>query len=178
MKEINIKELNINPCLEIGKNWMLISAGNKEKSNSMTASWGSLGALWDTGVDGGAVSTIYVRPCRYTDSFIDKEEYYSLCFFSEEYKADLAYMGSHSGRDIDKVSHTKLHLDYIDNVPYYKEAKLVLICEKIYKGTLSKEGFIDKSILEKYYNSESTDIYNNDSLHHVYVGKIIKILSI
>ena len=177
MKEISIEELNVNPCIEIGKNWMLISAGDKNKCNSMTASWGSIGALWEAGLNGGSVSTIYVRPCRYTDSFIDSHDYYSLCFFNKEYKNDLTFMGSHSGRDMDKVSKTKLHLDFVDDIPYYKEAKLVLICKKIYKGSISKEGFIDKSIIDIYYKNDSGDIYNNDSLHNVYVGKIVKILS-
>ena len=176
MKEISINELNINPCLEIGKNWMLITAGDEHKSNSMTASWGSIGALWEAGINGGSVTTIYVRPSRYTDSFIDQEDYYSLCFFEEEYRKDLLFMGSNSGKDMDKVSHTKLHLDYVDGVPFYKEAKLVIICKKIYKGKIMKEGFIDKKIIDTYYKDDSNDIYNNESFHNVYVGKITKIL--
>ena len=30
----------------IGKEWMLVSAGDKEKFNMMTASWGGVGVLW------------------------------------------------------------------------------------------------------------------------------------
>ena len=175
MKEIKYEELLINPCFEIGKNWMLISAGNQIKSNSMTASWGSLGALWDKGVNGGSVATIFVRPSRYTDSFIDANECFSLCFFDETHRDDLSYMGSHSGRDENKLKHTKLTLDFIDGVPIYKEATLVLICKKIYKGKIEKDGFIDKSIIEKYYTSDSDDIYNNASYHNVYVGKILRL---
>ena len=177
MKEITINDLNINPCLEIGRNWMLITAGDEKKSNSMTASWGSIGALWDAGVNGGAVTTIYVRPSRYTDSFIDTNDCYSLCFFDEDYRKDLSFMGTYSGRDIDKVSKTNLHLDYIDGVPYYKEAKLVIICKKVYKGKIEKEGFIDKKIIDAYYKTDSEHIYNNNSMHNVYIGKIIKVLS-
>ena len=177
MKEISIEKLTINPCTEIGKSWMLITAGDENKYNTMTASWGSIGALWEKGVDGGSVSTIYVRPCRYTDSFIDSHEYYSLCFFKEEFREDLAYLGSHSGKDGDKISHTKLHVDFVDGVPYFKEAKLVLICKKIYKGKITKQGFIDKSILDRYYESDTDSIYNNESYHNVYVGKITKVFS-
>ena len=148
MREISVSELNINPCLEIGKNWMLITAGDEKKSNSMTASWGSIGALWEAGLNGGSVTTIYVRPSRYTDSFIDKKDYYSLCFFDEEYRQDLLFMGSNSGKDIDKLSHTKLHLDYADGIPYYKEAKLVLICKKIYKGKIKKKGLLIRRLLK------------------------------
>ena len=31
----------------IGKEWMLVSAGDKDKFNMMTASWGSMGFLWN-----------------------------------------------------------------------------------------------------------------------------------
>lgn len=167
MKEINIKELNINPCLTIGKNWMLISAGNKDKSNCMTASWGSIGSLWGRGLENCSTITIYVRPSRYTDSFIDKEEYFTICFFPNEYHQDLLYLGTHSGRNEDKLSHTKLTLDYIDNLPIYKEANLVIICKKIYKDKFKEENFIDNSIIK--------DDYPDKSYHNVYIGEIKKI---
>ena len=31
----------------IGKEWMLVSAGDKDKFNMMTASWGGVGFLWN-----------------------------------------------------------------------------------------------------------------------------------
>ena len=45
---------------------MLITAGTKEKCNTMTASWGGLGVLW-----GGPVATVYIRPQRYTMEFVE-----------------------------------------------------------------------------------------------------------
>lgn len=38
-KEVNPSELNMNPFTTIGKDWLLITAGNEEKCNTMTASW-------------------------------------------------------------------------------------------------------------------------------------------
>ena len=35
--------VEINPFEKIGKDWMLVTAGNEEKANTMTASWGALG---------------------------------------------------------------------------------------------------------------------------------------
>ena len=44
--EIKAEELKDNPFDLIGKQWMLITAGNEEKCNTMTASWGGVGIMW------------------------------------------------------------------------------------------------------------------------------------
>lgn len=68
-KEIEIKDLNMNPFTLIGNEWLLITAGNENKFNTMTASWGSLGVFW-----GKNSATIYVRQSRYTKEFIDSND--------------------------------------------------------------------------------------------------------
>ena len=60
-REIKIEELQFNPFTKIGKEWLLITAGDEEKHNTMTASWGGVGVLW-----GKNVVTTYIRPQRYT----------------------------------------------------------------------------------------------------------------
>ena len=60
-QKINIQDLSINPFQKIGKEWMLITAGDEKKVNTMTASWGGMGVLW-----GQNVVTAYIRPQRYT----------------------------------------------------------------------------------------------------------------
>ena len=47
MKAINPNEIKDNFIELIGKEWMLVSAGDKEKFNMMTASWGGVGVLWN-----------------------------------------------------------------------------------------------------------------------------------
>ena len=46
---------------------MLITSGNREKANALTASWCGLGFLW-----GKNVAFIFIRKSRYTKEFIDK----------------------------------------------------------------------------------------------------------
>lgn len=41
-REISAEQLKENTFDMIGKKWMLVTAGNKEKVNTMTASWGDL----------------------------------------------------------------------------------------------------------------------------------------
>lgn len=175
MKLLNIKDLKINPVDLIGNRWMLVSAGKKSKFNTMTASWGQIGALWGHGLNGKGTVTIFIRPSRYTDRFINTNKCFSLSFFDDKYKKDLSYLGSHSGRDEDKISKTNLHVKFIDQVPTFKEASLVLICKKIYKGKINQKGFIDKSITTSFYKNATKNIYNNSSYHNVYIGEILKI---
>jgi flavin reductase (DIM6/NTAB) family NADH-FMN oxidoreductase RutF len=175
-KELTIKNLTINPCQLIGEEWMLITAGTEKSYNSMTASWGHIGALWGKHINGRPTVEIFVRPSRYTDSFIENNECFSLSFFTKEHQKDLSYMGSHSGRDEDKISKTRLTPIFIDEVPAFEEAKMIIIARKIYKSKINKEGFIDKSIIKAFYDTDSGHAYNNDSYHNVYIGEILKIM--
>lgn len=47
MKKLEVKDLKENFFEAIGKEWMLVTAGTKEKFNTMTASWGGIGWLWN-----------------------------------------------------------------------------------------------------------------------------------
>lgn len=168
MKEIPVSELMMNPMTMIAKEWMLITAGNQKRGyNTMTASWGHLGSIWGHG-GGLPTAVIYLRPQRYTKEFVDREELFTISVFPEQYKKDLGYLGVVSGRDSDKVSATKLTPVFETDCTYFAQAKLVLVCRKLYQGTLKEEGFIDKSILK--------DHYPNKDLHEMYIGQIEKVL--
>jgi flavin reductase (DIM6/NTAB) family NADH-FMN oxidoreductase RutF len=168
MKEIAVSELMLNPMTMIAKEWMLVTAGNEKHGyNTMTASWGHLGSIWGHG-GGLPTAVVYLRPQRYTKEFVDREELFTISVFPEQYKKDLGYLGVVSGRDKDKVAATNLTPVFADDTTYFAQAKLVLICRKLYRGTLTEEGFIDKSIL--------TDHYPNRDLHDMYIGEIVKVL--
>ena len=49
-KKIDVNELSLNPFKTIGKDWLLISAVKDGKINTMTASWGSVGVIWNKNV--------------------------------------------------------------------------------------------------------------------------------
>ena len=57
-----IDMLDITPFTKLSKEWALVTAGDKEKSNTMTVSWGGTGVLW-----GKNVVYIFVRDTRYQD---------------------------------------------------------------------------------------------------------------
>ena len=163
LKAIDMKELKFNPMTLIGKEWMLVSAGNEKSFNTMTAQWGHLGAIWNGDMP---TSVIYLRPQRYTRTFVDKENYYTLSFFDEAYKKDLMYLGTHSGRDEDKLAKASLTPVFSDDSVYFKEAKMVFVCRKVYRGKLHEESFVDQDILKKNYPEHD--------FHYVYFGEIVK----
>ena len=164
MKEVNVKDLQLNPMTLISDEWMLLTAGTEDKGfNSMTCSWGHMGSIW-----GHYSAVCYVRPQRYTKEFIDREELYTLSFFSEEYKKDLAYIGSHSGRDENKLAAIGLTPAFGEGYSYYKEAKLVLVCRKLYRAPVLEEGFVDKSVVDRCYPEKD--------FHDLYIGEIVKVL--
>ena len=147
----------------IGKEWMLITAADGEdKANTMTASWGGMGILWNL-----PVATCFIRPQRYTCPLVEKNDYLSLAFLGEEHRAALTYCGRHSGRDGDKFTAAGLHCAREEGVPYPAEAHTVLICRKLYVGDLEKQGFVDPSLLSNY---------PIDDFHKVFICEIREIL--
>lgn len=160
--KISPKDIADNPFELIGDRWMLITAGDKNGFNTMTASWGGFGVLW-----GKPVSFSFVRPTRHTFGFLEKGEYYTLSFYGEEYKSQLNYCGTKSGRDTDKVADTGFNPVFADNgAPYFAEATLVIVCRKIYADNIKPELFIDRAI-DKWYDND---------YHKVYVGEIVEVL--
>lgn len=162
-KEIKTTEIKNNTFELLGKDWTLITAGGKDAFNTMTASWGGLGVMWNKDV-----ATIVVRPQRHTKQFIDSNDYFTLSFFGEEHRKDLVYCGRHSGKDVDKISNISLTPCFSDNTTYFEEAKLVLICKKLYASEMKPEGFIDKTLDEKNYPDKD--------YHTMYIGEVTKVL--
>lgn len=161
--EINPNDFNISPFKLIGKDWMLIVAGDKNKTNMMTASWGGLGVMWNKNV-----SYVVIRPQRYTKEFIDRFNTFSLCFFDESYRKTLSYIGTTSGRNEDKIKNSELTLDFFNETPIFNEAKNVIICKKLYAQNYDPTLFIDKKIDSQWYPE-------ND-YHTLYISEVVNIL--
>ena len=162
-EKVDIHSLNFNPFDKVGKDWLLISAIKNGKTNTMTASWGTLGHLWNKNV-----AIIFIRPQRYTKEFVDESETFTLSFFDDKHK-ELSYLGTKSGKDEDKISNVNFHIEMVDGNPTFKEAKEVFICKKLYVGKLEKEHFLLPEIYEKNYPL--------DDLHYVYIGEITDVYS-
>ena len=157
-KKINPFDSSINPFQKIGKQKMLIVAGDGTKVNGMTASWGALGVIW-----GAPVAYAFVRDSRYTKEFLDGSETFSLCFFGDGYEDMYRYMGTVSGRDEDKTAHCNLTVSYEGDTPYYAEAETVIICRKQGAVRMPAET-MSETVNEKWYASKD--------YHTMYTGII------
>ena len=164
MIERTIREYRENVFDAIGSQWMLITAGNDEKINTMTASWGGMGVLWKRNV-----ATVYVRPQRYTKQFIDASDHFSLCFFDESWRRQLAYLGSVSGRDEPKIETAGLTIVSERAAPYFAQARLVMICRKLYAQPMEESCFLDPTVLNECYPLRD--------LHTMYIGEITQLLT-
>ena len=162
-KKIDPKQLEQNVFSMIGDQWMLVTAGSKECCNTMTASWGGLGVLW-----GKCAATAYIRPQRYTKEFMDREEYFTLSFFGEEYRQALALCGSKSGRNVDKVKECGFTvLEGEGGAPYFDQAQVVLVCRKRFVQAMDSAN-IPEDVKEKFYADQD--------YHYIYIGEIVEAL--
>lgn len=142
----------------IGNKWMLVTAGSKKSFNTMTASWGGLGVLWNRDV-----ATCYIRPQRYTREFIEREPVFTLSFFSREYRDALNLCGSKSGRDVDKAKAAGLTPVFDAGSVYFKEATLVFVCKKLYFHDFDPKNFLDPLVERNYADKD---------YHRMYIGSI------
>lgn len=162
MKKTNYEILGKEDALNlIGKQWMLVTAGTSESFNTMTASWGGLGWLWNK-----PVAFVFIRPERFTHGFIEASDCMTLSFYGEEHREALKVCGTKSGRDIDKVAATGLTpVELESGNMTFGEARLTLDCRKLFKTSMQEANFIDTELLDKWYGTHG-------GLHDVYVVEI------
>lgn len=164
LTKIDATEIPDNVIKLIGQDWMLITAGNKDSFNTMTASWGGLGEMW-----GKHVSMITVRDIRYTYEFLEKNESYTLSFFTEDYKGALQICGSKSGRDTDKIKESGLTPKVLESgLMGFEQARLIIECKKLYAEPIKAKSFIDRKILDDFYTAET-------AMHTLYIGEITNV---
>ncbi len=164
MKKIEIKTLSENFFETISKEWMLVTAGNLQHFNTMTASWGGIGFLWNK-----PVAFVFIRPERYTYEFVENNEYLTLSFLGEKNRNIYNICGTKSGRDTDKIKATGLKpIVTPDNQVTFEQARLTLECRKLYVQPIKPENFIDKKPLEKWYDA-------NNGMHNMYIVEITNV---
>lgn len=159
MEKILPQDLNDNVFKLIGSDWMLITAGGTGSYNTMTASWGAMGVLWNKNV-----CFCFLRPQRHTRAFIEKNEVFTLSFFEDKYREALNLCGTLSGKDTDKVKKAGITpAESASGSVYFKEARLVIECKKIYFQDMEPANFIDAGIAANYPKKD---------YHRMYIGEV------
>ncbi|MCD7762254.1 MAG: flavin reductase [Lachnospiraceae bacterium] len=163
-QEIKPTELKENVFDLIGNQWLLVTAGKPDGTcNTMTASWGGLGVMW-----GKNVAFLVIRPQRYTKEFIDSSETLSISVLPDGYKKQYGYLGSVSGRDEDKIAKTGLTVLRDGETPYFEEARISMICRKLFAQPYDPAAFLDKKT--------EADCYPQKDYHTLYICEIEKVL--
>lgn len=157
---LDVKQLNENIFRLLDDEWMLVTAGSMKHFNTMTASWGGFGILWNR-----PVAFVFIRPQRYTFEFTEKHDQFTLSFFGQEHREVLSYCGSRSGRNVDKVKETGITpLATPSGNICFIESKLVFECKKLFRNDFLAEHFMEKELTGNYYPEKD--------FHRMYIGEI------
>lgn len=164
LQEIKISSIELDPFATIGEDTMLVTACSGKGWNTMTAAWGGMGFLWDRNV-----MFVFVRKSRYTHDFLEDGTRFTCSFFPDEQKKALQYLGTHSGRDGDKVAASGLKATQIgDGYVSFREANLVFACTKIASSDVLPEAFhLPQQLVDR--------IYQDKDWHTLYIGAIDKV---
>lgn len=124
---LNVKDFKINP-FSLKTKWMLVSSEYENKVNTMTASWGGFGVMWNKNV-----VYVVIRPQRYTKEFVDKSDELTLSFFDDTFKPDLSYLGKVSGKDEDKISKSNLDITHVEGFPTFAQSSFMIAANVLFK---------------------------------------------
>ncbi len=158
---ISPEELPDNVFTLVGRVFPVITAGNQDRYNSMTASGGGLGLLFKK-----PTTWCILRADRFTLEMIQKKQTYTMSYFPNEYKEQIVFLGSKSGRDSEKMKEVELTVIQTPsgNISF-KEARLVFECKLTEVTTANPNDF---------YSQEARDFINeaykepNDYRKHVF----------
>ena len=125
----------------IGEDFSVLTAGDSNHYNSMVASWGGWGILFER-------PSIYhfLRSNRYTLELMRKKNTYTVSLFPAEYKDQIMIFGGSSGRDSNKMKETTLTAVATPSGNMaYKEAAVVLECKLSEVTTVTPDDFLNES---------------------------------
>ncbi len=168
-KKVEPTELTDNVFKLVGQDYTVITAGTDSAFNSMTASWGGWGQLFEV-----PVTWCFLNASRYTLEFIKKEQTYTMTYFPEQFKEQVIAFGSKSGRNSDKMKETTLtHVKTPSNNITYKEAKLVIECKLVeITETNPKDFYSDKG---KDFVEKGMKDGNGKEYHKLVFGDITNV---
>ncbi len=165
-QEIHPRALKLNLFSDELLRGALLCAGTIHDANCMTISWASMGVLWNKNI-----FVVYVRPTRYTYTFMEKANDFTVNFFEEKYNKVLTFCGTRSGKNVDKFREcnlTRIKSHHIQS-PGIDESHLIIECQKIYFQDIVPDHFLDPDI---------DSLYPRKDYHRIYIGEIQRIYGV
>ncbi len=161
-KQIIPEKIPGNIIKMLSEDWMLITSGNKEQFNMMTASWGGLGFLYQK-----PVAFCFINPARYTYQLMEKNDTYTLSFYTEAYRDALNICGTKSGRDTDKIKESGLTPIVTPSGNHaFSEAWMIIECKKLVSQSFIPEAVNDGALKESW---------TGKAMHKMYIGEIVNV---
>lgn len=147
----------------LSEDWMLITAGNKDKFNMMTASWGGFGVLYNK-----PVVFCFINPARYTYKVIETQgDTFTITFYTEMYRDALNYCGTKSGKDEDKVKGSGLTpVQMPSGSMAFEQAWMIIECKKLLSQSL---------LPDSINNNEVKSQWLDKPMHKMYIGEILNV---
>jgi flavin reductase (DIM6/NTAB) family NADH-FMN oxidoreductase RutF len=123
-KQIAPEELTDNVFTLVGKDYLVITAGKETHYNSMIGSGGGLGMLFKK-----PTTWCILKADRYTLELIQKVQTYTMSYFPDQYRKQMLFLGSKSGRDTEKMKEAELTIvQTLSGNMSFKEARLIIEC--------------------------------------------------
>ena len=147
---------------------ILLTTKSGDTVNTMTIGWGKIGIEWNR-----PVFIAYVRETRYTKQLLEEVGEFTVNIPNGDVDSKiLAYCGTKSGRDTDKIRDLGLTLVDSDviQVPGIQELPLTLECKVIYsqKQDLSR---LTKDVMDRFYPVMDENGFQD--YHIAYYGEIV-----
>lgn len=153
---------------KLAKSGVLVTVKDGDKVNSITIGWGTIGIQW-----GKPLFQVYIRECRHSKGMLDKAGEFTVNIpleNTDRTKEILAFCGTKSGRDTDKIA--ALSLTPVEgetvSAPAIAELPLTLECKVIY-STRQDGTRMPAEVMRRYYPQWEE---NKEDVHTVYYGEI------
>lgn len=152
---------------------VLITTKAHDEVNTMTIGWGTIGMEWSR-----PIFTAFVRLHRHTKALLDEAGTFTVNVpLDDSAQKILAYCGTHTGKDEDKIQ--KMHLTLVQSdcieSPAIRELPLTLECRILYSQNQILER-IPEDLQKRYYPQE-IDFFStgaNKDVHCMYIAQIVK----
>jgi flavin reductase (DIM6/NTAB) family NADH-FMN oxidoreductase RutF len=153
-KQITPEEVSDDIFTLVGKVFPVITAGKQDHYNSMTGSGGGWGLFFKKHTTWSLMKTD-----RYTLDLIRKEQTYTMSYFPDEYREQVIFLGTKSGRDSEKMKEVSLtSLQTPSGNITFKEARLIIECRLTAIITADPSDFYSQAAqdyLKEAYQEES-----------------------
>ena len=131
--------------------------------NPMTIGWGQFGVLWSK-----PTFTVYVRQSRHTHTLLEHADTFTVSVpKAGDMKAELAFCGTKSGRDVNKIDalNASLFPARFGGQDGFAGCRYHIECRIVYRIDLDEQLLSDTALRDRYYAEGDT--------HTMYVGVIL-----